>query len=50
MADHEILGWANNFGLNWAQNVLLPEKGIFWENWLIMLQCHKRNPYTRTDN
>ena len=28
---------SNNFGAIWAQIVLLLEKGIFWENWLILL-------------
>ena len=40
----------NSFGVNWAQIVLLSEKRIFWENWLIhvclfcliMLQCLKK--------
>ena len=27
----------NNFGPNWAQILLLLEKGIFWENWLTPL-------------
>ena len=27
----------NNFVLNWAQIVLLLEKGTFWENWPILL-------------
>ena len=27
----------NNFGLNWAQILLLLEKEIFWENWLTLL-------------
>ena len=28
---------SNNVGANWAQIVLLLEKGIFWENWLMLL-------------
>ena len=27
----------NSFGPNWAQILLLLEKGIFWENWLTLL-------------
>ena len=27
----------DNFGPNWAQILLLLEKGIFWENWLTLL-------------
>ena len=28
---------SNNFGANWVQIVILLEKGIFWENWQMLL-------------
>ena len=36
----KLISWdirLNNFGPNWAQILLLLEKGIFWENWLTLL-------------
>ena len=30
----------NNFGSNWVLIIFLPEKKIFWENWLILLSTY----------
>ena len=31
----------NNFGPNWVLIIFLPEKKIFWENWLILLSTYR---------
>ena len=50
--------WAK-LGQNWALIVLLPEKEIFWEDWLILLSTYplslcynvsKFNPYSSADH
>ena len=48
----------NSFAPNWTQIVFLPAKGIFWENWLILMSTYsvplcynasKKNSYSRVD-